>query len=170
MFFRGSLKKSVNPLGKKKTSSKTPVLRWGKKKRVPEIRYFAGKKSEFHRRTLHAYICTQPDFPASKIFYILTLTYARNTLPPSSSTFRLALVLLLYIGGGYFRVFVEMGFFLTFSYLLGFVLFRGGGCFGLFWFAFWFVQSNPNSHLSSAKTFDEMGLPPALLKGVQAMG
>ncbi|CAM9320103.1 unnamed protein product [Ascophyllum nodosum] len=32
------------------------------------------------------------------------------------------------------------------------------------------VQSNPNSHLSSAKTFDEMGLPPALLKGVQAMG
>eukprot|EP00752_Nemacystus_decipiens_P011688 g10373.t1 len=32
------------------------------------------------------------------------------------------------------------------------------------------VQSNPNSHLSSAKTFDEMGLPPALLKGVQALG
>ncbi|CAM9772432.1 unnamed protein product [Scytosiphon promiscuus] len=32
------------------------------------------------------------------------------------------------------------------------------------------VQSNPNSHLSSAKTFDEMGLPPALLKGVQSLG
>lgn len=33
-----------------------------------------------------------------------------------------------------------------------------------------FNQSNPDSHLSSAKTFDEMGLPPALLKGVQNMG
>ncbi|CBJ33475.1 DEAD box helicase [Ectocarpus siliculosus] len=32
------------------------------------------------------------------------------------------------------------------------------------------VQSNPNSHLSSAKTFQEMGLPPALLKGVQSLG
>ncbi|CAN0489032.1 unnamed protein product, partial [Laminaria digitata] len=32
------------------------------------------------------------------------------------------------------------------------------------------VQSNPNSHLSSAKTFDEMDLPPALLRGVQHMG
>eukprot|EP00903_Cladosiphon_okamuranus_P012242 g11481.t1 len=32
------------------------------------------------------------------------------------------------------------------------------------------VQSNPESHLSSIKTFDEMGLPPALLKGVQALG
>lgn len=31
-------------------------------------------------------------------------------------------------------------------------------------------QSNPNSHLSSVKTFDEMNLPAAILRGVADMG